>query len=160
MKVLNIDEVVKVFDETITEPEGFNVDGVKNIDGCVIVYLTVKDCYDSTLSDGMFKMATNFLYSHKDWGMLVNAVGKGYLIQSHFDRFVNSANRDFYNYYVVSDGFDNIRKDLSEQLNNVIDDFGCVFSLSDDISVKLAVNNKPFYREGFVLERLCEYTIV
>lgn len=159
MKVLNIDEVVDVFNKKITEPQDLKVKGIDHIEDNVIVYLNIKDCYDNGLSDGIVNLANDFLYSHNEWKSLINTMNKGYLIQSNFNNFIKSVNEGFYNYYVVSGEFEKVRDDLSNQLNSVIDDCGCVFSLSDNIDVKLAIEDRPFYKEGFVLEKLYEYSM-
>ena len=159
MKVLNMDEVVEVFNENIVEPRDFEVKGINHIEDNVIVYLNIKDCYDEQLSDGMVNFANDFLYSRNEWKSLIDTMKKGYLIQSNFNNFIKSVNEGFYNCYVVSGEFEKVRKDLSNQLNNVIDDCGCVFSLSDNIDVKLAIEDRPFYKDGFVLEKLYEYSM-
>lgn len=159
MKVLNIDEVVDVFNEKITEPQDLKVKGIDHIEDNVIVYLKIKDCYNNSLSDDMVNLVNNFLYSRNEWKSLINTMKKGYLIQSNFNNFIKSVNEGFYNYYIISGEFKKIREDLSNQLNSVIDDCGCVFSLSDNIDVKLAIEDRPFYKEGFVLEKLYEYSM-
>lgn len=57
MKVLNIDEVVDVFNKKITEPQDLKVKGIDHIEDNVIVYLNIKDCYDNGLSDGIVNLA-------------------------------------------------------------------------------------------------------
>lgn len=121
MKVLNMDEVVDVFNKKIVEPRDFKVKGVDHIADNVIVYLNIKDCYDNSLSGDMVNFANDFLYSCNEWKSLINTMSKGYLIQSNFNSFVNNVNNSFYNYYVVSGEFKKVRADLSSQLNNVLE---------------------------------------
>lgn len=160
MKVIDFYSVFNEFSNKLEDADNFNIIDVKPQYDSVFVYLTVKDCYDNNLSKDFYDMAEQFLVSHYKWSNLLSSIDKGYLIDFNVVNFVDQVNKDFYDYYVLSDNFVSVCNGFNSQLNNIVDDYDMGFAVSDDIRVNVVVDEKPFYKQGFVLEKISEYYCV
>lgn len=158
MEVCDFDNVVNNFNSLIKPPEDYKISNVEGDYGFVVVHLSVKDCYDHSLSSDMLSLAKDFLYSHSGWVNLINSFKRGILIESNVNKFINNVNEDFYENIVLSENFNNIRNGLNKQLETVINKLDVEKYLFDDVDLKLVFKKGNFYKTGYVLERIAEYS--
>lgn len=158
MEVYDLNKVVNNFNNLIKPPEDYKISNVEGDYGFVVVHLSVKDCYDHSLSPDMLSLAKNFLYSHNGWINLINSFKRGVLIESNVNRFINNVNEDFYENIVLSENFNNVRNGLNKQLETVVDNLDIEKDFVSDVDLKLVVKKDNFYKTGYVLERIAEYS--